>query len=102
VVEEMNQTVRKPSAGMAAVRIVLITVITTLFCFAIALFFSIVGVFLADIARHGRVDMSIAYRHIAFPIAVGVLVIAFVSALVSEIRRYRRARADYIEWKRAA
>lgn len=96
----MNHVVRKPSAGLTAVRVLLITVITTLFCFALALFFAIVGVFLANIARHGGVNMNIAYRHIAFPIAAGVLVIAFVSALVSEVPRYRRARAEYLEWKR--
>lgn len=102
MVEEMNHVMRKPSAGLAAVRVLLITVITTLFCFAVALFFGIVGVVLANVAKHGRLNMNIAYRHIAFPIAVGVLLIAFVSALVSEVRRYRRARAEYQEWKKAA
>jgi hypothetical protein len=102
MVAEIHPIVRKPSAGMTAVRVVLITILATLFCFAVALFLGILGFFLANVTKGGGLDMSLAYRDVAFPVGAVSFVAAFVLALRSELRRYRRARADYADCKRAA
>lgn len=86
---------------MVAVRVVVITVLITLFCFAVALFLGIAGIVLVGMIRGGISDLSVAYRHIAFPIAMGAMVVGFVVTLVSEIKHYRRMRAEYDDWKKA-
>ncbi len=75
-------------------RIFAITFLATLLAFSISLFLGIVGVVLTKMIRGtGTMDMSLAYRHVALPIAFVVMVIAFCTALFSEIRRFRQGRA---------
>jgi hypothetical protein len=95
-------SVRKPNLAMVAVRVVVITILITLLCFAVSLFLGIAGIVLVDMIKGGPSDLSLAYRHIAFPIAVGAMVIGFIITLVTEIKHYRRKKAEYIEWKKAA
>jgi uncharacterized membrane protein len=95
-------SVRKPNMAMLAVRVILITVLVTLICFVVSLFLSIVGILIAGMIRGGIADMTVAYRSIAFPIALGAMVIGFIVALVSEIKHYRKMKTDYEEWKKAA
>lgn len=95
-------SVRKPKVAMVVVRVVVITVLITLICFAVALFLGIAGILVVGMIRGGISDISLAYRHIAFPIAVGAMTIGFVATLVYEIRQYRRKKAEYVEWRRAA
>ncbi len=72
---------------------VVVTFLATLLAFCIALFFGIVGIVLTKMIRGTATpDMSVAYRNIALPIAGVVVVVAFVVALVSEIRHYRAER----------
>jgi ABC-type methionine transport system permease subunit len=99
---ETHNVMRKPSLGLAAVRVVLITFISTLLSFAVGLFFGIVGVVLVNMAKGGALNMNLAYRHVAFPLAMVATVITFVVTLRWELRRYRQARAEYVEWKKAA
>ena len=74
----------------AILRVAGATFLITALSFAFALFFGIVGVLMVDIFRGGGVNMAYAYRHIAFPIALGVLCVAFVLSLMREIRNYRQ------------
>ncbi len=98
----MNDVVlRKPSAAMTAVRVLLITVMATLICFAVALFFGIVGFGFANLAGRS-VSMGGAYRDVGLPVAVVGFVVAAVTAFRSESRRYRRARAEYLHRRHAA
>lgn len=99
---ETHNLMKKPSLGLAGVRVVLITLIITLFVFAVGLFFGIVGVVLVNMAKGGGLNMNLAYRNVAFPLAIVALVIAFVVTLRWELRRYRQARAEYVQWKKAA
>jgi TRAP-type C4-dicarboxylate transport system permease small subunit len=87
---------------MVAVRVVLITLLVTAFCFAVSLFLGIAGIVLVSMIRGGNSDLSLAYRHIAFPVAMGAMAIAFVLTLVTEIKHYRRRKAEYVEWRKAA
>ncbi len=95
-------SVRKPNLAMVIVRVVVITVLVTLLSFAVALFLGIAGILLVGMIKGGLSDLSLAYRHIAFPIAMGAMVIAFVVTLVTEVKHYRRQRANYDEWRKAA
>ncbi len=94
--------VHKPSAALVVVRVVIITVLLTLLSFVVALFFGTVGILLANIAHGGGINMTVAYRDIAFPIAIVIGAAVMVIALVSEVRRYRRARATTVEALRRA
>ncbi len=87
---------RKAYAALAGIfRIFMITFLATLLAFSISLFFGIVGVVLTKMIRGTpTMDMSLAYRHVALPIAFVVMVIAFFTAFVSEIRRFRRGLAQ--------
>ncbi len=95
-------SVRKPNKAMVVVRVVLITLLITAFCFAVSLFLGIAGIMLVGMIKGGISDVSAAYRHIAFPIAMVAMTIGFVVTLVSEIRHYRRMKAEYVEWRKAA
>jgi hypothetical protein len=74
------------------VRVVLVTFISTLLCFAVSLLLAILGTVILAALRGGHPDMRIAYRHIALPIALVAGVIIFVVALTMEIRHYRQSK----------
>jgi hypothetical protein len=88
---------------MAVGRVFLITFLATLISFAISLFFGIVTIVLANMFKGGGIDMAHAYRDIAFPVAIAVMVVAFTIAVVNEIRTYRRVRRELqMPFERAA
>lgn len=93
---------RKPNPVALVVRVLVLTVLLTLFCFAVGLFFGILGVAIANAVRGGGVDLALAYRKIAFPIALVALVVTFLALMVSETRRYRRQRAEYKYYRQHA
>ncbi len=95
-------SVRKPNLGMVVVRVVVMTVLITIFCFAVSLFLGIAGIVLVGMIKGGISDLSVAYRSIAFPIAMGAAAIGFIVTLVTEVRHYKRMKAEYFEWKKAA
>jgi hypothetical protein len=73
-------------------RIVGLTFLITLLAFAVGLFVGVVVLAVANIARGGGINMTAAYRHIALPVAGVAFAAGFVTALLSEIRWYRRSR----------
>ncbi len=80
-------------AVWAVFRVVAITFLATLLAFCVSLFFGIAGVVLTKMIRGTPTpDLSVAYRHIAFPIAIVALVVTFVVTLITEVRRYRQDR----------
>ena len=94
--------VRKPSIFLLIVRVIVITVLITLLAFAVALFFGITGIVLVDMIRGGGVNLALAYRNVALPVAMAVLVIAFMATLTVEVRHYRRLRVGMAQDQRAA
>jgi hypothetical protein len=74
------------------VRVLLVTFIGTLLCFALSLLFGIFGTVILASLHRVHPDMTIAYRHIALPVALAAAGIIFVGMLVSEIRRYRETK----------
>src|SRR5690242_12066376 len=88
----MESAKRSPRWYGVPARILVVTFIGTLLCFAISLLLGIVGVVSVSLLRGIHPDMSIAYRMIALPAALVAGTIIFVLAIAMEIRHYRQAR----------
>jgi hypothetical protein len=73
-------------------RVAIITFLATVISFAVSLFLAIVTILLVNMIRGGGVNMAHAYRHFAFPIAMVVMVISFITALRLEVIEARRQR----------
>ena len=73
-------------------RVVVLTFFATLLCFAIGLFIGICVVVIMAFLHGAHPDLRAAYRHVALPTAAIGFAIVFVSSIVAETRRYRRAR----------
>jgi len=74
-------------------RILAVTFIGTLLCFALSLLLAIIGTVIASALRGVHPDMRIAYRLIALPLAAVSGGMIFIFSLVMEIRHYRQAKA---------
>ncbi len=86
------RAVRPPRWCGIVVRVLLVTFIATLLCFAISLLLAILGVVIVSAVRGGHPDMRIAYRVLALPMALMAGAIVFVLALLMEIRHYRQSK----------
>ena len=74
------------------VRVGAVTIILTLLALAVALLLSILGAIVYAQVKHVPPNLQFAYRHIAFPFAIGVGAVVLVLSLVMEIRNYRQRR----------
>ena len=83
---------RSPRWYGVPLRVLLITFLGVMICFAVSLLFALVGTVVLAAMRGVRPDMRIAYRHIALPVALAAGSIIFLLALVAEIRHYRQTR----------
>jgi hypothetical protein len=83
---------RSPRWYGVPARIVVVTFIGTLLCFAVSLLLGILGVFSLSLLRGIHPDMRIAYRMIALPTALVAGSIIFVLAVAMEVRHYRQAK----------
>jgi hypothetical protein len=79
-------------ALLLVARAVIIAVLAMLLTFAVALFFGIAGVLLVNLVRGGGTSLTVAYRHVALPIALIAFATAFIAGLAVEIRHYRHTR----------
>ena len=83
---------RSPHWYGIPVRVLLLTFLGTLICFAVSLLLGILGTVIGA-ALHGvHPDLRMAYRTIAIPIALVAGCVVFVSMLVLEVRHYRQAK----------
>jgi hypothetical protein len=74
-------------------RALVITVIITLLSFAVSLLLGIIGMAIVAAFQGVPPNMALAYRHVAFPVAVVAAAFGLVISLTMEIRQYRRTRA---------
>jgi len=88
----MPPTPRPPRWYAIPVRVLLVTFIGTLICFAVSLLVGIVGTVIVSAIRHTDANMTVAYRLIALPTAAVAGSIIFVLALTMEIRHYRQSK----------
>jgi uncharacterized membrane protein len=75
------------------VRVLLLTAVGTLLCFAVSLLLAILGTIAVSLFRGVHPDMRIAYRDIALPIAVVAAAVILVGAVITEVRNYRQRQA---------
>lgn len=78
---------------LVVARILGLTVLLTLLCFAASLLLGILGVAITAAVRGVHPNMPIAYRDIALPVAVACAAIALVTVTVMEVRHYRESKA---------
>jgi hypothetical protein len=74
------------------VRVLLVTFIGTLLCFAVSLLLGIIGTVVVSRIRGLHPDMTLAYRQFALPVALVAGTIIFVLAIVMEIRHHRQTK----------
>jgi TRAP-type C4-dicarboxylate transport system permease small subunit len=73
-------------------RVLAVTFLLTLLAFAIALLLGILGTVVYSQVAHVVPNLPFAYRHLAFPFAIGVGAIVLVLSLTMEIRHYRQRK----------
>jgi hypothetical protein len=79
-------------------RVFAMTFLFTVLSFAIALLLSILGTVVYSQVKHVAPNLTFAYRHIAFPVAITAGAIVLVLSLSMEIRHYRQQKTlDGIE-----
>lgn len=83
---------RSPRWYGVPARILVVTFIGTLLCFAVSLLLGILGVVSVSLLRGIHPDMRIAYRMIAVPTALVAGTIIFVLAVAMEVRHYLQAK----------
>jgi hypothetical protein len=59
----------------------------------VSLLAGIIGVVIVSVARGTQPDMTVAYRHIALPVAAVVAWIILLISSFTEIRHYRQSKA---------
>jgi len=84
---------RQPRWYVIPLRVLLVTFLLTLLAFAVSLLLGILGIVISARLRGFHPDMTVAYRHIALPIALAAGAVTLVSITVLEIRNYRQAQA---------
>jgi prepilin signal peptidase PulO-like enzyme (type II secretory pathway) len=85
--------VRQPRWYVIPLRVLLLSFLLTLLAFAVSLLLGILGMLITARLRGFQPDMTLAYRHIALPIALAAGVVTLIVTTVLEIRNYRQARA---------
>jgi len=74
-------------------RVLLITFLGTLLCFAASLLLAILGTVVVAALRGIHPDMRVAYRQIALPLGLVEGVAILVFAVMLEVRQYRQKKA---------
>lgn len=88
-----TREIRSPRWYGIPVRVLLVTFIGTLLCFAISLLLAIIGTVIASALRGTHADMRNAYRLVALPLAAVSGGMIFIFSLIMEVRHYRQAKA---------
>jgi hypothetical protein len=70
-------------------RVLLVTFLLTLLAFAVCLLLGILGLVISAWLRGVHPNMTLAYRHFAFPAAAIASVIALIAAIAMEFRTTR-------------
>ena len=84
---------RAPRWYLVPARILLLTLLFTMLCFAVSLLIGILVLLLWSRWRGVHPNMTAAYRHIAFPAAMAAGAVALILAAVMEIRHYQQTKA---------
>ncbi len=82
-----------PNPVLVPIRILLLTIVSTLLAFAVSLLLGILGTVAWAALHHVSPTLTLAYRHFALPLAVAVGLVVLIVATVLEVRHYRQAKA---------
>jgi hypothetical protein len=82
----------KPRWYLIPVRVLLVTFLLTLLSFAISLLMGILAMVIRGRVQGVHPDMTLAYRHIALPVAAVVAGVALIATTVVEIRNYHQTK----------
>ena len=74
-------------------RVFAMTFLFTLLTFAVSLLLGILGTVAYAYSKHVALNVTFAYRRIAFPCAITAGAIVLVLSLAMEIRQYRQRKA---------
>ena len=83
----------QPRRYLIPVRILLVTFLLALLAFAVSLLLGILGLVIAGRWHGLQPNLTLAYRHVALPVALVAGAIALVASSILEIRSYRQSRA---------
>ncbi len=90
----MAETVTaKPRWIGIPVRALAMTFLFTVLTFAIALLLSILGTVVYSEVKHVAPNLTFAYRHIAFPVAIAAGSVVLILSLAMEIKNSRQRKA---------
>jgi hypothetical protein len=84
---------RPPRWYVIPLRVLLLTFLLTLLAFAVSLLLGILGMLITARLRGLQADMTVAYRHIALPVALAAGAAALIVTSIIEVRNYRQTRA---------
>ena len=87
------QARKLPRWFLVPVRVLLLTFLVTLMAFALSLLFGIVGVVIRGRLGGVHPNLTLAYRHIALPVAAATSLVVLIVVTVLEVRRYRQVQA---------
>ena len=87
------QKARRPRWYGVPARVLFVTFLLTLLSFAVTLLVTILATVVRAALRHTRPNLPFAYRHVAFPVALGVGSVVLLVTLVAEIRHWRQTKA---------
>ena len=89
----MSPAPAPPRWYLIPARVLLVTFLFTLLSFAVSLLLGIVGIVILSRMRQIHPNMTLAYRHVALPVAASVAAVAFIASVVIEVRNYRQNKA---------
>jgi hypothetical protein len=82
----------KPRWYLIPVRVLVVTFLITLLSFAISLLLGILGIVVTSRVQGIHPNLTLAYRHVALPVAAFVAAIALIATTILEIRSYRQTK----------
>jgi len=82
----------KPRWYLIPVRVLVVTFPLSLLSFAVSLLLGILGIVISSRLRGIHPNMTLAYRHIAIPVAGFTAAIAVITTTILEIRSYRQTK----------
>ena len=89
----MGSYSRKPHWYLIPFKVLVVTFLLTLLSFAVSLLLGILGMVLRGLIVGVHPNMTVAYRHVALPVAIVAATVVFFGSIVMEIRRYRQDKA---------
>ncbi|HXZ39981.1 MAG TPA: hypothetical protein VEG68_04520 [Terriglobales bacterium] len=82
----------KPRWYLIPVRVLLVTFLLTLLSFAASLLLGILAIVIRSRLLGTHPNMTVAYRHVALPVAEVAACIALIATAILEIRSYRQTK----------